>query len=247
MIDNEILFIALVTFFFAGVIKGIVGLGLPTFSLAILTVFADLPTAMAILIAPSLVSNFWQAVKGGSFRIVFEKCWPFMFCATATVLVGAAIFLSFDVRYLSVFLGCLIVFYAISGFFGFELPETQSRSKWIGPVLGVLNGLFTGLTGSFVVPGVMYLKSLGLNRDEFVQSMGILFTLSTLGLLFGLQQNNLFPKEFGLISLYAVAPAIIGMSLGKRVRNYFSESVFNLVFFCVLFVLGAYIILSAGY
>jgi uncharacterized membrane protein YfcA len=245
VIENEILFIALVTFFFAGIIKGVVGLGLPTFSLAVLTVFADLPTAMAILVAPSLVLNFWQAVSGDSFKIILVKCWPFMICATVTVLVGAALFLSLEVNQLSAFLGCLIVLYAITGLFGFQIPVSKTRSKWLGAVFGILNGLFTGLTGSFVVPGVMYLKSLGLNRDQFVQSMGILFTLSTLALLIGLQQNNLFTKEFGEISFYAIVPAIIGMSLGKRVREYFSEKVFNQIFFCVLFVLGAYIVASS--
>ncbi len=37
------------SFLLAGFVKGIVGLGLPSISLALLTAFLDLPTAMALL------------------------------------------------------------------------------------------------------------------------------------------------------------------------------------------------------
>jgi uncharacterized protein len=40
-----------------------------------------------------------------------------------------------------------------------------------------------------VVPGVMFLQAIGLPRDGLIQSMGILFTASTLALAIALQQN----------------------------------------------------------
>ena len=39
------------TFLFAGAVKGVIGLGLPTVSLGLLTAALDLRTAMALLIA----------------------------------------------------------------------------------------------------------------------------------------------------------------------------------------------------
>ena len=40
--------VPLATFLLAGTVKGVIGLGLPTVSLAILTVAIDLPNAMAL-------------------------------------------------------------------------------------------------------------------------------------------------------------------------------------------------------
>ena len=54
-------------FCIAGFVKGMVGLGLPTVSLGLLSLFVDLPTAMALLVMPSLVTNIWQAIAGGEF------------------------------------------------------------------------------------------------------------------------------------------------------------------------------------
>ena len=54
------------TFLLAGGVKGVIGLGLPTVSLGLLTAALDLTTAMALLIVPSFVTNFWQAMAGGN-------------------------------------------------------------------------------------------------------------------------------------------------------------------------------------
>ena len=45
------------TFLLAGAVKGVIGLGLPTVSLGLLTAALDLPTAMALLIVPSFATG----------------------------------------------------------------------------------------------------------------------------------------------------------------------------------------------
>ena len=61
--------------------------------------------------------------------------------------------------------------------------------------MGGVNGILTGLTGTFVVPGVPYLQALGLDRMALVQAMGILFTVSTIALAVSLSGHDLLPKE----------------------------------------------------
>ena len=58
------------TFFIAGAVKGVIGLGLPTVSLGLLTVALDLQTAMALLVVPSLVTNLWQSAVGGHAKVI---------------------------------------------------------------------------------------------------------------------------------------------------------------------------------
>ena len=53
------------TFLLAGGVKGVIGMGLPTVSLAILTLIHGLPEAMGLLLVPSFVTNLWQALAGG--------------------------------------------------------------------------------------------------------------------------------------------------------------------------------------
>jgi hypothetical protein len=72
-------------FLLAGTVKGVIGLGLPTVSLGLLTVALDLPTAMALLVVPSFVTNLWQATSGGNGAVILLRIWPFLLMATTTV------------------------------------------------------------------------------------------------------------------------------------------------------------------
>ncbi len=122
---------------------------------------------------------------------------------------------------------------------------SASQERWAGPLIGTANGVLTGMTGSFVVPGVMFLQAIGLPRDMLIQSMGMLFTASTLALAVALGGNDLLNTELGTVSAFALVPAIAGMVVGQRVSLMLSETVFRQVFFVSLTALGAYIVIRA--
>lgn len=233
------------TFLLAGMVKGVIGLGLPTVSLALLTVAFDLPGAMALLLVPSLVTNLWQAVSGGHGRAVLLRIWPFLVMATVTVWVGAAALTRVDLALLTALLGVLLVAYALINLGGVHITIPVRHESWAGPLIGSANGVLTGMTGSFVVPGVMFLQAIGLNRDQLIQAMGMLFTVSTLALGAALQKSDLLTVEQGLLSAGAVLPALLGMMLGRQVRKKLPEQQFRRVFFIALLLLGAYIIVGA--
>ncbi|MDH3473833.1 MAG: TSUP family transporter, partial [Rhodospirillales bacterium] len=100
------------TFLIAGTVKGVIGLGLPTVSLALLTVAIDLPHAMALLLVPSFVTNVWQAVVGENGFAILRRLWPFLLMATATVWLGALALTRVDLSLLSALLGGLLVVYS---------------------------------------------------------------------------------------------------------------------------------------
>ncbi len=233
------------TFLLAGTVKGVTGLGLPTVSLALLTVAYDLPTAMALLLVPSFVTNCWQAITGGNGIAILRRLWPFLLMATVTVWIGAAALTRVNLSLLTALLGVLLVTYAVVNLSGVRIAIPARHEIWAGPLIGSANGVLTGMTGSFVVPGVMFLQAIGLSRDQLIQAMGMLFTASTLALAAALQKANFLTVEQGLLSAGAVLPAIAGMMFGQRLRKNLSEQRFRKVFFVALLVLGAYITVSA--
>ncbi|MEX2311472.1 MAG: sulfite exporter TauE/SafE family protein [Rhodospirillales bacterium] len=245
MFDPMTLLIIFATFLLAGTVKGVIGLGLPTVSLALLTLAFDLPGAMALLLVPSFVTNLWQALNGGNTLIVARRLWPFLVMATVMVWLGAMALTRVDLDYLSALLGALLVVYAGLSLTGRQLTIQPAREVWAGPLFGIANGVLTGMTGSFVVPGVMFLQAIGLPRDSLIQAMGMLFTVSTVALALALGNNDLLSTDQGLMSASGVLPAIIGMALGQQVRRHLSESVFRRVFFIALLLLGGYIMAQA--
>src|SRR3546814_8210607 len=79
------------------------------------------------------------------------------------------------------------------------------------------------MTGSYVVPGIMFLQAVGLPRDQLIQAMGMLFLVSTLALALALGGNDFLSLELGLISIAGLVPTIAGMLLGQRLRRRLPE------------------------
>ncbi len=234
------------TFLLAGTVKGVIGLGLPTVSLGLLAALFDLTIAMALLIVPSFVTNLWQAVSGDNGREILLRIWPFLLTATITVWLGAAILTRVDQRLLLGLLGGLLVAYSALNLAGIRLTISAQREIWAGPLLGTINGILTGMTGSFVVPGVMFLQAIGLSKEKLIQAMGMLFTVSTVALALALQSNHLMTSSLSLLSVVAVIPAVTGMVIGKRLRQMLSESSFRQLFFIAIGLLGAFIMAKAA-
>lgn len=237
-LDDVLLFLV---FFLAGVVKGVIGLGLPTVCLALLSLLFDLTSAMMLLLAPSLATNIWQAFVGGHARRLIQRFWVFFFAATMMVYVGGYALDGIERSYLSGLLGGLLVIYALVGLKGWLLPASIAKAPRMGLVFGGVNGLFTGMTGAFVMPGVLYLQGLALPRDALIQAMGILFTLSTLALAMSLEGHLGIDEQLGGLSMLGVLPAILGMLAGKQIRQRLSPQHFRQCFFFGLLVMGGYI------
>ena len=237
----ETLLLIAAIFVLAGFVKGVVGLGLPTVSLGLLTATLGLKEAMALMLIPSFATNVWQGAVGGYFTAAMRRLWTLLVAVCVGTWAGAGLLARSDPVVLSGVLGLLVCTYAVIGLATPKMPSPGKSEGWLSPVIGALNGILTGLTGSYMVPGVLYLQALGLRRDALVQAMGILFTVSTVALAVALAGNQLLSMELGAMSFAALAPALLGMVIGQRVRHGISEKHFRRVFLCALLALGAYI------
>ncbi len=241
----ETILIVCVVFVVAGLVKGVIGLGLPTVSLALLTATIGLKPAMAVLVLPALLTNIVQAMTGGAFLDILRRTWVFILVAFVCTWLGTGILAGSSSPFLPALLGLVTATYA-----GLSLatPQFVMPKKWelaATPALGAVAGMVTGLTGTFVVPGVMYLQSLGFSKNTFIQSMGILFTMASLSLGVGLSGHGLISEDLTTLSVIALIPAFAGMFVGVKIRNRLDEVKFRKVFFVSLLILGLYIIVRS--
>ncbi|MNR47861.1 Sulfite exporter TauE/SafE [compost metagenome] len=95
-----------------------------------------------------------------------------------------------------------------------------------------------------MIPAVPYLQSLGLNRDEMVQALGLSFTVSTLALAIGLAGQGALGAQALGASLLVLAPALLGMFCGQWLRQRISAAVFKRCFFIGLALLGAHLLIN---
>lgn len=242
MLDGLSYAIVALNFLLAGIVKGILGLGLSTVSLSVLAVSLGLQPAMALLLAPSFVTHVWHAVAGGQAGAILARLWLFMLAAVSTIWLGVSLSSSLRMWALMALLGFLLLAYSITGLFGSRISIPKRRALWLGPLAGILNGIFTGLTGAFEAPGAWYFRALGLTRNQLVQAVAMLCIASTAGLAVSLNEQRLLTTELAVVSVGAVAPAVIGMVLGQRLRKKIPQARFRRVYFVALLALGIYIL-----
>ena len=187
------------------------------------------------------MTNVWQGVVGGAFLAVLRRLWLLLGAVCLGTWFGVRVLANTDAALLSALLGVLIGVYAAWSLAGFRVPGPGKSESWLSPVIGGVNGVLTGLTGSFVVPGVPYLQALALPRDTMIQAMGVLFTVSTVALAVAMNDFQLLTLDLGTLSAAGVLPALLGMVLGQRLRNRLSDTAFRKVFFSALLVLGIYL------
>ena len=227
------------TFLFAGLVKGTIGLGLPTVAMGLLGLAMRPVEAAALLLVPSLVTNVWQTLAGHHFGVLLRRLWPMMLGIVAGTLVGSEAIAGAAAHAATAALGFALLFYGAIGLAKPRLRIPPAAEPWVGPLAGAVTGLVTGATGVFVIPAVPYLGSLGLERDDLVQALGLSFTVSTFALAGGLALHGALPFAATGTSLLALAPALAGMTLGGWLRTQVRPEAFSLFFFVGLLVLGA--------
>ncbi len=233
---------AVLVFVLAGLVKGVVGLGLPTLSMALLALWLRPAEAAALLILPSLVTNVWQMRPWASLGAALCRHAGMQAGVVAGTLAGAWCFGAISGRGAAAWLGLALLAYAGWGLLARPTALPRQHERWLGPLVGLATGVVTALTGVFVVPAVPYLQTLGLSRDELMQAMGLSFTTSTLALAVCLSAPQGAAGPLALASLAMLVPALVGMALGRRLRQRMSGSVFRRCFFVGLALLGMYML-----
>ena len=245
MWPTEILLLIGATFLLAGFVKGIVGMGLPTVSLAILTTIVGLRDAMALMILPSLATNFYQGLAGPVFGEVMRRFWPMLLATLVGTFVGLNIGMGIATTILASLLGCVLLVYAVSGLRGFNVNVNPAIEWLLTPSMGFLGGAMSGLVGVFIVPAILYLQMLKMPKEVFIQTMGVTLTVATLSLGLALSGFDLYSTGHAMTSAGALVPAFAGLYLGQLIRARLSEGVFRTVIFWALGFFGVYLILGA--
>ena len=228
----------------AGFVKGLFGMGLPTVSMGLLGLVMAPVQAAALLVVPTLVTNVWQLLAGPNVRALMSRL--------ATLMISMCVGTALSIRFLtsssplvSLALGAALFMYGCFGLFSAHIVVPKSKERWLSPCIGLISGVVNGATGISNVPLVPYLNSLGLERDELIQSMGLTFTVSILALSAGLAWTGHLQFQSVGVSALTLVPVFVGMFFGQWIRTKLHAEIFRKWFFVGLLVLGGYVAIRA--
>jgi len=229
-------------FVLAGFVKGVVGLGLPTVSIALLSVIMMPAQAAALLIVPSVVTNVWQAF-GRRAPVLLRRLGVMLSTMVAGTLLGGWWLPIDNSGRASMALGVMLLLYALVGLLLPRFSVSRRQEIRLSAPVGFITGLATAMTGVLVIPVVPYLQALDFDRDDLVQALGITFTVSTVALAVVLFGQHQLSAGLAGPSLAALVAAVAGMMAGQEVRKRINPAQFRVWFFIALLALGAHLLL----
>lgn len=250
-LGHEAFILGVVTavFLLAGLVKGVVGLGLPTLSMGLLASVMPPAHAAVILILPSFLTNAWQMWDGAALGRLVRRLWPLQLGVIAGTLWAPVSLVTLNANVASAGLGVALMVYAVLGLAAVSLSVPRRGEGFSSGVTGLLTGAITAATGVFVFPAVPYLQALSLKKDELVQALGLSFTVSTVALFGRLALEGSFsagamPGGWGWLA--ALPAALLGMAAGQMLRGRLDEKNFKRLFFAGLLAIGLYMVIGSA-
>jgi uncharacterized protein len=241
-----LIFIA-AAFLLAGFVKGVIGLGLPPVSMGLLAVAMPPTHALALVIVPGILTNIWQTFAGPHLRDIVRRLWPLLLGLAIGTRLNAGMITGPYTRYAPIVLGMLLVIYAVVSLRKFVFTVGRQNEKWVGGIIGLISGAVSAATGVQVIPSMPYLQAIDMERDEFVQALGVFFTVGTLALAFNLTAAGLLDESTALPGGVALACSFTGMAIGQAVRVQLAPEAFRRWFLISMICLGIYLAAAASY
>lgn len=226
-VDLTLLAIVAVVFAFAGWIKGVIGLGLPTIATGLLGLYVTPVQAAAIVVLPAVLTNVWQMLVGPGFVKMMRRLWPMLACVVFGTVATAGVVAKADVKLTVAALGAAIMAYSAHALLGTSLRVPPRWETVVGSAAGLACGIISGTTGVFVVPTIPFLQALQLGKDEMVQAIGITAFTSAFALALGLGVHGALGLDSLVPATTAVLAAFTGMGVGQVVRSGLSIETFR--------------------
>jgi hypothetical protein len=236
---------AAAAFLVGGVVKGAIGLGMPVVVLAVLAPLVGLADALAVFLVPAVALNIWQALAGPALGELLRRLWPFLLAAVLGIALGVQVLAGGNTEALEAVLGGLLILYSGLSLATPQIPAPGARERWMAPLAGGAGGVMFGMTGIFIVPGILFLQALGLRRDRLVQALGITFVTISGTLAAFMGGAGLVSVAQAAVSAGCLLPAAAGILLGRRLRRHISEALFRRLFFLGLMGAGVFMIWRA--
>ncbi len=227
-------------FLLAGLAKGVLGLGLPTVAMAVLTLRMMPADAAALMLVPSLATNLWQVGPLRELAPLARRLAPLLAASAIATLASASILAAGSTWPMLLLGGCLTA-YGVHGLVRWRPRAPRHEAPW-SIAVGAVTGLATGATGVFVVPVVAWLHALDLGKDRLVQALALSFTVSTLALAVGLASRDALASADLARSVLMLPAAFAGMAVGRALRDRLDERRFRTLFLAALVVLGAQLV-----
>ncbi|MGI9477368.1 MAG: sulfite exporter TauE/SafE family protein [Hyphomicrobiaceae bacterium] len=236
-ISIDAMYIIALAFACAGLVKGVIGGGLPAVAVPIMAGALEPALGAALTLVPVIATNIWLLLQGGLFTQVMRRYWPFLVTLGVGSALGSQILATTSPDTMRLAIGSLVIILSPLPFMPRGWAISPATQRWLNPLAGFAMGLVGGAT-VMLAPAIVYFVALRIEKNQFVASMGAIALFSMLPLFAGLAVSRVLGASELLLSASALIPAAAGMAAGVWLRGRISQRGFQVLLSIALLAIG---------
>lgn len=241
---NYLFFVSLLIFFLGGLVKGTIGVGLPTVTLTLLSFFFDIKDSISFILIPVICTNLFQMLDGKNLKSIIHQTKYFLVSSVVFVIPGFFILKAVDSKIILLVLAILLIFNSLLVLLKKIIVLKNYKSFLVQFIIGSLTGLTTGITSIYTFPFVFLIQSLNFDKERLIQLMGLTFFLYSFSQFILFSSFAMINYSSIILSLVACVPILVGVIAGKYLRKILSEHIFKILFNYMLLISGLVIIIK---
>lgn len=233
-------------FVVGGLVKGLLGVGLPLITVPLLALVIPSPKAIALMVMPIVLSNLWQSAVGGHTRSALKRFSSLLVPMVILTAITARLTFDLPVSTLNMLVGGAVLI--ATGMIAWQpqlhvAPRVERR--W-GALVGVLTGILGGISSLMGPFLISYLVALRLPREVFVGSISLIYLAGAAPLYVVMALSGVLGWGELTASALALAPMSLGMLVGTRLRQHVSEARFRKLMLIFLVCVALALFLRSG-
>lgn len=242
-----VIWIALVLAF-AGVVQGALGLGFPMVATPLIAMVSDMRTAVVLVLLPCVAATVMNVVRSGRFLPTLKKFWFMPLCMIAGAFVGARLFVAFPgFPYAMLLAGVILAYLYLDRIGHAEWAPIRKHPAAFGVFFGCIAGLSEGSANIAAPMLVIYLFSLGLDRNVFVQVLNLCFSVGKPTQFVVLTLEGGVTWSQWAMTLPFAAVVIATTQVGINIRNRIDTATYRRWLLRMLFVIAVFLLMQYGY
>ncbi len=234
----------LLAYFFGGLIQGVLGVGLITVVISLLSFVIDVKQTIALVLIPTLLTGFFQMISGGKLKSIFLDVKFFLLFSTLIIIPGVFFLKILNSNLILILIAIILFINSSLSLINKVISIPNHNNSLIQSFVGGINGFLIGLTSIYTMPFVFLLQSLKYPKEKAVQFMGLAFVFYSTMQLITFYSIDLIDYDSLIYSFIISIPVMLGFFLGKKIRDYISEKIFQKLFHIMLIIMSSVILIN---
>lgn len=201
-------------------IHGVMGMGFPLISIALIAMVAELKTAVILTVLPNMAVNLYLIGKGGHWRESLGQHWRVAIYMPVGAALGTKVLLAVPAEPLKLLLAVMILAYLnLSRLRELRWDWLKRAPRTSEAGVGLFAGFLAGTVGVSIPPLVIYFMALGLAPTAMVQIMNLCFVFGKATQAATLVGAGEITLRVVLVTLPLTVLCLVFLAWGARVRS----------------------------